>query len=115
MNSIPVPDARQDPVRARPGFRRHPGQLGERDPEGCGDGHGDGEQGLLLAGLVPADLPRVHSGGLRQADLGHPEFRPAQADGFTQVHDPFNTSGEHRSHCDRGQTGRRAARSNGLW
>ena len=48
---------------------------------------------LLLTGLVPSDLLRVYPGGFRQG-LGHPKLCPAQADSFTQVHDPFDTSGE---------------------
>jgi hypothetical protein len=44
-------------------------QLGQRNAKGCGNGHGRSEQGLLLAGLVPPDLPRVHSGGFRQGVL----------------------------------------------
>ena len=80
-----------------------------------GHGHGHGEQGLLLARLVPADLPRVHVGGLRQVGPGHPKLRPAQADSFTQLHDPFHTSRE--PDRPRDQTGRKAASEhpNGLW
>lgn len=88
-------------------FRSYSGSTS--DTEGGGDGHRHGEQGLLLADPVPADLPRVHVGGLRQVGLGHPKLRPAQADSFTQVHDPFNASGEHCPNAI-GQTGRPALR-----
>ena len=57
--------------------------------------------GLLFTGLVPADLPRVHVGGLRQVGPRYAKLSPVQADRFTQVHDPFNTSGERRRHRDR--------------
>jgi hypothetical protein len=51
---------------------RRPGQLADRDAKGLGDGDGDREDGLLLAGLIAPDLARVDAGCLGEVGLGQP-------------------------------------------
>ena len=65
---------------------RRSGQLADRDAKGLSDGHGDREDGLLLAGLVAADLAGVDAGRLGEVGLGQPQLCAAAADDLGHVH-----------------------------
>src|SRR6266545_5040887 len=63
-----------------------PGELGDRDAQGVGQGHGSGENGLLLARLVARELPEADAGRLGQLGLRQAECESPRPDDLGDVH-----------------------------
>ncbi len=74
---------------------RRPSELTDRDAKGLGDGHGDRENGLLLAGLVgwPPAIPQ--DGALLLATLG---MRRGKLLGVTLAPEVLDMLRAHRAH-----------------
>ena len=67
-------------------MRRPARQLRDRDAQGIGDRQRRRQERLLLAGLVPADLPGINAGGLGEFALRHAEFGTALTDDLGHLH-----------------------------